>query len=189
MSEQSNTPTSQKRTSGRTSTRRQGQRPTEQEKQQAQQAFLKSFAANGNVRAACMAAGIDRSTIYAWAETDEQFSMQYTLAKHDVDDAIRAEIFRRAMYGEEEIITGMGKPVYEQIPLMNADGTPRLDKNGKPMYRNGKMLTQKRKSDLLLMFHAKARMPEYRDRQTTIINNVLPKEYVNFAADEDGVEP
>lgn len=166
MPEHSNTPTPKKRASGRTSARRQGQRPTGEQKRQAQEAFLKSFANSGNVRAACMAAGIDRSTIYAWAEIDEQFSIQYNLAKQDVDDAIRAEIFRRAMYGEEEVVTSMGKPVYEQILLTDpVDGTLKLDKNGKPMYRNGKMVTQKRRSDILLMFQAKARMPEYREKQ------------------------
>lgn len=142
MREHSTTPSSKKGAS-RTSVRRHGTRPTAEERRVAQETFLKAFANNGNVRAACMAAGIDRSTVHYWAEHDEPFSMRYTLAKEDVNDAIRAEIYRRGMFGDEEYVTSMGKVVYH-------DGAP---------------LTIRRKSDVLLMFHAKSRMPEYRDKQ------------------------
>lgn len=148
MYSDSNTPTSKKRASSRTSVRSQGHRPTQAEKIEAQEKFLKSFASNGNVRAACMAAGIDRSTVHYWSEHDEQFSMQYNLSKEDVNDAIRAEIYRRGMFGEERFVTSMGKVVYHE----------------------DKPLTIKEKSDVLLMFHAKARMPEYRDKQTVDMN-------------------
>lgn len=127
----------------RTSTRRPGQKLTRAETEQKQAQFLKSFASNGNVRIACAAAGIDRSTVRNWEEHDETFSMQYNLAKEDVNDAIRAEIFRRGMFGDEEYVTGFGKVVYHE----------------------GKPLTIRKKSDTLLMFHARARMPEYRDKQ------------------------
>ena len=154
----------------RTSRRRRGVRLTAKQRLVAQETFLKVFVNSGNVRAACLEAGIDRSTVRQWEEHDEQFSFLYNQAKEDVNDAIRGEIFRRAMFGEEEVVTSMGKPVYEQIPLLNPDGTPKLDKNGKPMYRNGKMITQKRKSDILLMFHAKARMLEYREKQAVEVS-------------------
>src|SRR5215470_11125506 len=101
-----------------TSVRVKGQRITKGQQKETQEKFLKSFAANGNVRAACMAAGIDRSTIHYWNEHDEQFSMQYNLAKEDVNDTIRAEIFRRAVIGEEEPLVSMGKPVYEEVVTM-----------------------------------------------------------------------
>ena len=129
----------------RTSSRSQGVRLTKEQTQEAQDKFLKAFASNGNVRAACMSAGIDRQTVYRWSEHDEQFTMKYNLAKADVDDAIRAEIYRRGMFGEERYVVAQGKLVY------GPDGkTP---------------LTFKEKSDTLLIFHAKSRMPEYRDKQ------------------------
>jgi len=123
--------------------RRSGQRPTTEQRIDAQDKFLKAFASSGNVRAACMAAGISRTSLYAWAEHDEQFALRYNLAKSDVDDAIRAEIYRRGMFGEERYVIAQGKIVYHE----------------------GKPLTIREKSDTLLIFHAKARMPEYKDKQ------------------------
>src|SRR6266568_2279991 len=57
MPEHSNRPTPTR------AMRRQGQRMTKQERQAAQEKFLKSFSMTANVRAACMAAGIDRSMV------------------------------------------------------------------------------------------------------------------------------
>lgn len=147
-----------------TSVRVKGQKISNEQRKETQEKFLKSFAANGNVRAACMAAGIDRSTVHYWSEHDEQFSMRYNLAKEDVNDAIRAEIYKRAVIGEERFVTSMGKVVYH----------------------DGKPLTIREKSDTLLIFHAKSRMPEYRDK-AAIISTILPKEYVNIP--EDGIDP
>lgn len=152
MPENLHTSTSKKRTSHvRTTSRRNGVRLTKEETIQAKEKFLRSFAINGNVRAACLSAGIDRSTVYNWSEHDEQFSMQYNLAKEDVNDAIRGEIYRRAMIGDEKFVTSMGKVVYH----------------------DDKPLTFREKSDTLLMFHAKSRMPEYRDKQQLEVNGSL----------------
>jgi hypothetical protein len=159
MAANSNISTSKKTTS----TYRSGPRFSKEQRKEVQKKFLKSFAANGNVRAACMAAGIERTTVHYWSEHDEEFSMQYNLAKEDVNDTIRAEIFKRAVIGEERFVTSVGKVVYHE----------------------GKPLTIREKSDTLLMFHAKSRMPEYRDK-AAIINNILPKEYINVP--EDGSE-
>ena len=125
--------------------RRKGQRPTAAQRIDEQNAFLKAFASSGNVRTACMAAGINRSAVYSWSETDVEFTIRYNQAKADVDDAIRAEIYRRGMFGEERYVIAQGKIV------MGPDGkTP---------------LTIREKSDTLLIFHAKSRMVEYRDKQ------------------------
>lgn len=129
----------------RTSIREKGQKINKDHKKETQEQFLKYFAECGNVKASCKAVGIDRSLIHYWCEHDEQFNMQYNSAKEDVNDAIRAEIFRRGIEGEERFVTSMGKVVYHE----------------------GKPLTIREKSDTLLIFHAKARMPEeYRDRQS-----------------------
>ncbi len=167
MSDHTNTSTHTKnaRSHVRTSVRRKGVRLTKEEVAETQEKFLKAFASNGNVRAACMSAGIDRSTVHKWAEHDEAFNMKYALAKADVDDAIRAEIFRRGMFGEERFVVAQGKLVY------GADGKP---------------LTYREKSDTLLIFHAKSRMSEYRDRQHITVET-LPKEYT-FDPAQDGIE-
>lgn len=138
MHKDSNTATPQR-------TRRWGQRLTAEEKRIAQEKFLKSFSMSANVRAACMAAGIDRSTVYKWAEHDEQFSIQYKQAELDANDMIRAELFRRAVQGYEKPVVSMGKVVY------GPDGKPMMER----VY-----------SDSLLSLLAKARMPEFRDKQT-----------------------
>jgi hypothetical protein len=152
----------------RTSSRSQGVRLTKEQTQEAQDKFLKAFASNGNVRAACMSAGIDRQTVYRWSEHDEQFAMKYNLAKADVDDAIRAEIYRRGMFGEERFVVAQGKIVYGPD---NPDGT------------RGKPLTYKEKSDTLLIFHAKSRMPEYRDKQQVELtgNNGGPVQFQHLS--------
>lgn len=132
----------------RTSVRRQGQRLTADQRAQAQETFLKSFRNTANVRAACMAAGIDRNTIYAWLETDETFSLEYRQAELDANDTIRGELFRRAVQGYEKPVVSMGKAVYVK------------DEKG-----NEKPLMERVYSDTLLALLAKARMPEFRDKQ------------------------
>lgn len=152
MPENINTSSQKKsiQTHRRTTTRRKGVRLSATQRAVAQETFLEAFAANGNVRVACLKANIDRSTVHQWQEHDETFNMRYHLAKEDVNDAIRAEIYRRAMYGEERFVTSMGKVVYHE----------------------DKPLTIREKSDTLLIFHAKARMPEYRDKQQDVTVNV-----------------
>lgn len=142
----------------RASTRIQGKKYTAAQRQEVQEKFLKAFASNGIVRVACIAAGVDRSTVRYWEEHDEKFSMRYNLAKVDVDDAIRGEIFKRAMLGEDETTT-------EHVTILGPDG--------KPTETRQKTSTSKRKSDTLLIFHAKARMPEYRDKQQVEVSGSL----------------
>lgn len=127
----------------RTSARRPGHKLTKRQTRESQEKFLASFAAKGIVRVACVDAGIDRSTVRNWEEHDETFSFRYNQAKEDVNDAIREEIRSRGMEGEEEYVVSMGKVVYW----------------------NGQPLTMHRKSDQLLMFLARARMVEFREKQ------------------------
>jgi hypothetical protein len=123
--------------------RRSGQKLTKEERRVAQEKFLKSFSMTANVRAACMAAGISRNTVYAWQEQDEQFSFKFKQASEDANDMIRAELFRRSVQGYEKPVVSMGKVVH--------------DKDGKP-------LMERVYSDSLLALLAKARMPEFRDK-------------------------
>lgn len=128
--------------------RRPGQKPSAEERARIQDVFLQSFSLTANVRAACLKAGIDRRTIYEWAEHDQGFSMRYEIAKKDADDLIRAELFRRGVQGYEKPVISMGKMV--------------LDKDGKPMM-------ERVYSDNLLSLLAKARMPEFREKQQIAI--------------------
>ncbi len=147
MSEDNGTTTPQR-------TRRRGQRLTKQERAIAQEEFLKAFANTANVRAACMKAGINRNTVYQWAEHDENFSFAFKQAELDANDMIRGELFRRAVQGVDEPVVSVGKLVYVQ------------DEKTKQM----KPLTIKKYSDTLLALLAKARMPEFRDKSTLDVN-------------------
>ena len=109
-----------------------------------QELFLKSFAINANVMVACRQASIDRTLVRYWEEHDEEFGFRYRQAKQDADDLIRAELHRRSINGYDKPVTSMGKLIY--------------DKNGRP-------LSEKVYSDTLLSLLAKARLPEFREKQ------------------------
>src|SRR6266567_4988173 len=130
----------------RTSTRRQGKRfATKEEREKTQQVFLHAFKSTGNIRASCLMSGIDRSTVYQWGEHDETFALEYQQACLDVDDLIDAEIFRRAIHGENKPIVSMGKVVRDE--------------------QTGEVVMHAEKSDQLLIFLAKSRMDKYREKQ------------------------
>jgi hypothetical protein len=145
MSNNSDTPTTYTRK------RTQGKRPTKQENIEAQEKFLASFAENANISASCRMAVINRSLFYEWQEHDETFSMRFKVAEQEANDVIRAELFRRGVQGYEKPVVSMGKVVYGP---------------------DGKLLTENVYSDMLLSFLAKARMPEFRDKQQIEVNNV-----------------
>jgi hypothetical protein len=132
----------------RTLRRRRGQHMTSSERQAAQEVFLQTFSMTANVRAACMKAGIDRSMVYRWQEHDTEFGLKFRQASEDANDVIRAELFRRAIQGVEKPVVSMGKAVYVETE----DGRKRP-------------LMERVYSDNLLSLLAKARMPEFRERQ------------------------
>ncbi len=102
-----------------------------------QRLFLQAFADHANVLLAARAAHINRTTVYTWLERDEDFSFAFNQAKEDARDVLRAEIYRRGKEGWDE-----------------------------PVFQQGKLIDTVRKySDTLLIFHSKALMPEYRDKQ------------------------
>jgi len=102
-----------------------------------QRLFLEAFSEHANVLVSARAAGISRQIVYEWLEHDQDFSFAYNQAKEDAKDVLRAEIFRRAKEGWEEPVFQLG-------------------------YLAG---TVRKYSDTLLIFHTKALMPEYRDKQ------------------------
>ncbi len=140
--------------------RRQGQHMKARERQQAQEAFLAQYEICANIVTAADEAGIDRSTVYYWQEHDEQFLFAFNRADAAANARIEAEIRSRAMDGWLE-------------PLVSA----------------GKYVTDvRKKSDTLLMFYAKKRMPEYRDKQpdVTVNNNLSGVEVYKVRIPDNG---
>ena len=120
--------------------------------------FLDAFAQSGIVLGGCRAAGIHRNLVAYWSEHDlHDFAKRYEQAKAEANDRIRAEIHRRAIQGvkRQEAIYYKGEVV------------------------GSKELTEY--SDILLIFLAKSRMPEFRDKigvETPSVTNAVIREIV-----------
>ena len=117
---------------------------TPQEIETARAKFIASFRTEANVSLACARARIARSTAYEWRENDPEFAALWQDAEQDANDAIRREMYRRGVEGWDEPVVSAGMLVLHQ----------------------GKPVTIKRYSDTLIMALAKARMPEFRDKQS-----------------------
>ena len=101
-------------------------------------AFLAAYRETGNVKLACEAGRIGRSSHYRWLEQDTDYVKEFEQAKKDAVDVLEAEARRRAVEGIEEPV-GWYKG--------QAGGTVR------------------RYSDTLLIFLLKGAAPEkYRER-------------------------
>ena len=112
------------------------------EREEKQATFLASFRQTANVSESCLAADIDRSTFYEWKEKYEEFGMLYHQAEQIANDRLRFEILRRGVEGWDEPLVSAGKRV----------GTVR------------------KYSDTLLIFLAKARMEEFREKSKLDVN-------------------
>lgn len=133
--------------------RKSGQRLTPQQREAAQTLFLETFAKAANVTLACRSAGIERPTFYRWLEHDTPFSIRYKWAEAEANDAIRGAIYRRAVQGIDKPLHHHGQMVTEEV----------IDpKTGQKVRRP---VTVREYSDTLLMFLAKSRMPEFKDKQ------------------------
>ncbi len=125
-----------------------------------QHLFLEAFSEHANVLIAARAADISRRTVYDWLEHDEDFGFAYNQAKEDAKDVLREEIYRRGKEGWDE-------SVYELGVLTK---------------------TVRKYSDTLLIFHSKALMPEYREKQPdiNINNNLQPVETYKVRIPDNG---
>ena len=116
--------------------RRQGVRLPVAERDAAQARFFEVYGQTANVSLACRAAGINRATYYYWKEKDNgHFLERLAVADQEADEALEAELHRRAVIGVQEPVFYQGK-IVGHVPKL---------------------------SDNLLMFRMKKRMPEYRD--------------------------
>lgn len=99
--------------------------------------FLEEYVANGGVIThAAKAIGVAPATPRNWMRQDPSFLAQFEVARQEANDTIRTEIVRRAVEGWDEEV-----------------------------YQNGHFVGTVHKYDSnLLMFYAKSRMPEFRER-------------------------
>lgn len=154
----------------RTSSRHAGKRMTKAERTQAQEIFLNAYTLNGNIMLSCKRANVDRGTFYQWLEHDQEFSILYNQATKDFADLALAEFRKRAMEGYEKPVVSMGRIVYEETPVIGADGKPMLDSKGKPMVKYGKPLMERVVSDSLLSMLVKRHFPEFREKSQLDVN-------------------
>jgi len=111
-----------------------------------QRAFLEAFAKNGSIGKSCEIAGINRSTEMAWRRKDPWYQKYYADALEEFKETIDAEIYHRAIEGEQVDIYGKVQHPLGLGPEDKVVGSKRV------------------KSDLLLMFMAKRHIPEYKDK-------------------------
>lgn len=110
---------------------------SEEEHTEAKRVFLEEYAKGGIVTPALQKAGVSFPTYSRWKEHDEDFVNGFRLAREAANDVIRNEIKRRGIEGTEEPVFYMGEEV----------------------------ATVRKYSDTLLIFLAKSRMPEFREKQ------------------------
>jgi hypothetical protein len=79
-------------------------------------AFLDAYRDTGNIRLACAASGVARSTVYKWQEHDAEFSAAFGVAQVEAVEALEAAAYHRAVEGVETAVTAPGRGIvgYEQ---------------------------------------------------------------------------
>ena len=63
-------------------------------------AFLEELRQKYSVYHACKAAGIGRTTVYAWRQDDEEFAKAWDAALADAADVLEASAYQRALEGD-----------------------------------------------------------------------------------------
>lgn len=116
-----------------------------------QRAFLNAYELLGDVKAAAEQVGCERMDHYNHWLKKPEYKAAFERADENAIQAIDREIRRRALEGDDEPVIYQGKRCQEMV----------RGPKGKLVKRP---LTIKRKSDILLMFLAKAKRPNiYRE--------------------------
>lgn len=114
---------------------------------QSEHLFLSSIRMSGNTSRACEAAGISRSTAYAWRDNSDSFRDRWEEAHNSWIDDLESEVDRRAF-------EGMNKPVIYKGELVRD--------------AEGELIQIKEFSDGLARFRLGALRPDkYRERTET----------------------
>ena len=111
-----------------------GQNFTKFEREAVKLKFIEAYRKHGLRWPACQEAGVSPKTIINWRRADPDFDEVLSYVHEEWNDKIRAEIYKRAIEGSQEEVVS-----------------------------NGRVLTVTKRSDILLMFLAKSRMPEFRE--------------------------
>lgn len=97
----------------------------------ARAAFLAMLAEECNVSEACRAAGIGRSSAYAWKAEDPTFAAQWEEAEEEAADKLEKVAWERAKSGQSdrmlEILLKGHRPKYrdkQQVELSGPNGGP-----------------------------------------------------------------
>jgi hypothetical protein len=137
-----------------------------EQRREAQARFLDAYRESANVKYSCEVTDINRATFYRWKAKDKVFAALLADAEPDASDTLEYAAYERGVKGVESYVVSQGHMVYEEIPVLKDDGTPKLDAQGKQVMLRGKPLTERKYSDTLLITLLKARLPgKYKDKQ------------------------
>lgn len=126
-------------------------------------AFLLELARAGNVTLAAQAAGVHRTHVYQWRESDLDFAAAWDAALDQAADLLEEEARRRAYEGLRRIKFDRGRPI--MVPAVGADGLVVKDDKGNPELVP---YVEHEYSDTLLIFLLKGARPEkFRERNET----------------------
>lgn len=104
--------------------------------------FLAEYEQSGNLARAARMAEINRHLHYEWLGEDPEYVRAFTQAHEKFRERLEEELYNRSVVGETEDVWFQGK----------------------------KVGTQRRKSDILLMFAMKKHIAEYRDSSSTNVS-------------------
>lgn len=145
-------------------------------------AFLAVYAEVASITEAAKAAGIDRSTHYAWLEKDAKYKRSFAGAQEQACDVLEREARRRAAEGVNEPVIYKGELMGVWV---NGDGeTVSEGTEGAILIP----LTVKKYSDTLLIFLLKGALPDkYKDRlhQTVDIRSEAERIASEYDLDPD----
>lgn len=124
-------------------------------------AFLANLRNSANVRAACTAAQIDRTTAYKRRQSHKTFAAKWDEALDEAMDVLEAAMWKRAIHG-----TTRHRPIFHQGEKVGEE-----------------VITEY--SDTLAIFLAKAHRPEvYRDTTRTMNITVTADELMGMSNDD-----
>ncbi len=119
------------------------------------EAFLRAYSEDPNVRIACRAAGVTRTTYYRWIEKDKEFTESKNHAGEEAADLMLEICDRRIKDGQKRRITHRGDPV--MVPKLDSNDQIITDGDGSKIMVP---LIEIEYSDHLLMARLRSLHPE-----------------------------